>query len=84
VILIQLISQPACGVPAGGVNALAQLLDGKPRSARSRYGYPRARPNAIDTGSQVSVADVKVQQDPGSPHRITAHSQVGSVSVYNG
>jgi hypothetical protein len=45
---------------------------------------PAGTTYAIDTGSQVSVADVKVQQDPGSPHRITAHSQVGSVSVYNG
>jgi hypothetical protein len=39
---------------------------------------------AVDTGSQIGVADVRVPRDPGSPYRITAHSQVGSVSVYNG
>jgi hypothetical protein len=45
---------------------------------------PAGTTYAVDTGSQIGVADVKVQQDSGSPHRITAHSQVGSVSVYNG
>jgi hypothetical protein len=45
---------------------------------------PASTTYAIDTGSQVSVADVKFSRTPGSPHRVTAHSQVGSVSVYNG
>jgi hypothetical protein len=39
---------------------------------------------AVDAGSQVGVADVTVQRDPGSTHHIMAHSRVGSVRVSNG
>lgn len=45
---------------------------------------PAGAAYAVDTSSQVGSVDVTVQRDPGSPHRITARSQVGSVSVYNG
>ena len=45
---------------------------------------PAGTAYAVDTGSQVGTVDVTVQRDPDSPHRITALSQVGSVSVYNG
>ncbi|MFN2477991.1 MAG: DUF4097 family beta strand repeat-containing protein [Pseudonocardiaceae bacterium] len=39
---------------------------------------------AVDAGSQVGDVEVAVQRDPGSPHHISVHSQVGSVTVNNG
>lgn len=38
---------------------------------------------AVDAGSQVGSAGVRVQQESGSAHRIRAYSQVGSVTVEN-
>jgi hypothetical protein len=39
---------------------------------------------AVDAGSQVGSVDVAVQRDSGSAHHVTAHSQVGAVTVNNG
>jgi hypothetical protein len=39
---------------------------------------------AVDAGSQVGNVEVTVQRDPGSAHRVPAHSQVGTVTINNG
>jgi Putative adhesin len=45
---------------------------------------PAGTAYAVDANSQVGTTDVMVQRDPSSPHRVTVHSRVGSVSVRNG
>jgi hypothetical protein len=48
-----------------------------------RVQLPAGTAYAVDTGSEVGGVKVTVQRDPGSTHRVTAHSQVGSVTVSN-
>jgi hypothetical protein len=56
--------------------------------ARTRVGsvevqLPAGTSYAVDAGSRVGDVDVTVQRDPGSDHHISAHSEVGSVTVNN-
>lgn len=67
-----------------GFTAPPTTVDAQTQVGSVTVRLPAGTTYAVETSNQIGVADVKVQQDPGSPHRITAHSQVGSVSVYNG
>jgi hypothetical protein len=67
-----------------GFTAPPTTVDAQAQVGSITVRLPAGTAYAVDTGSQIGVADVKVQRDPASPHRITAHSQVGSASVYNG
>jgi hypothetical protein len=67
-----------------GFTAPPTTVDAQAEVGSVTVRLPADTTYAIDTGNQIGVADVKVQRDPGSGHRITVHSQVGSVSVYNG
>jgi hypothetical protein len=67
-----------------GFTAPPTTVDAQAQVGSITIRLPAGTVYAVDTGSQVGVADVTVQRDPASPHRITAHSQVGSVSIYNG
>ena len=54
--------------------------------AQARVGavevrLPEGTSYAVDAGSRVGDVDVTVQRDPGSDHHISAHSEVGSVTV---
>jgi hypothetical protein len=67
-----------------GFTAPPTTVDAQTQVGSVTVRLPAGTTYAVDTGNQIGVADVKVQRGPDSPHRITAHSQVGSVSVYNG
>ncbi|HEV7828704.1 MAG TPA: hypothetical protein VGP04_07595 [Pseudonocardiaceae bacterium] len=67
-----------------GFAAPPTTVDAQAQVGSITIRLPAGTAYAVDTGSQVGVADVTVQRDPASPHRISAHSQVGSVSIYNG
>jgi DUF4097 and DUF4098 domain-containing protein YvlB len=67
-----------------GFAAPPTTVDAQAQVGSITIRLPAGTAYAVDTGSQVGTAEVTVQRDPASPHRITAHSQVGSVSIGNG
>lgn len=67
-----------------GFTAPPTTVDAQAQVGSVTVRLPAGTAYAVDAGSQVGGADVTVQRDPSSPHRVTAHSQVGSVRVDNG
>lgn len=59
------------------------LVDAQAQVGSVTVRLPAGTTYVVDAGSQVGNVDVTVQQEPASGHRVTAHSQVGSVTVSN-
>jgi hypothetical protein len=66
-----------------GFTAPPTTVDAQAQVGSVTVRLPAGTAYAVDAGSQVGTANVTVQRDPDSPHRVRAHSQVGAVSVYN-
>jgi hypothetical protein len=58
-------------------------VDAQARVGSVEVRLPVGTSYAVDAGSRVGDVDVTVQRDPGSDHHISAHSEVGSVTVNN-
>lgn len=82
------------GLTGGVVNARASAgaitlrfteppstVDAQTRVGSVEVRLPVGTSYAVDAGSRVGDVDVTVQRDPGSDHHISAHSEVGSVTV---
>jgi hypothetical protein len=66
-----------------GFTAPPTTVDAQTQVGSVMVKLPAGTAYAVDAGSQVGSAEVTVQRDPESTHRVTAHSQVGSVIVNN-
>jgi hypothetical protein len=86
----------ATGLTSGGVTARASTgaitlafatppttVDAQTQVGSVTVQLPADTAYAVDASSQVGNVEATVRRDPGSPHRVRARSQVGSVTVNN-